>query len=124
MRENKSKTCDPKPPAIRLLSINRTKQTKERTMHTERIAQAETSLKSLFEMGSISVHGVTYLPVKLNVLSADYRSPSGKLFSAVWVHAKVAGSTTVDTFELIDRKSLNGKLFAVVNGEVRPMVEV
>lgn len=93
-------------------------------MHAERIKQAETSLKSLFSMGAIQIHGVTYSPAKLNGLSADYTSPKGKAFSAVWVHAKVAGQSTVDTFELIDRKSLKGRLFAVVNGEVRNMVEV
>lgn len=123
MRQNNRKTFDPKWLAQRLLDIDRTKRTKERTMHADRIALAEASLKSLFAMGSIVVHGTTYSPAKLNKASADYRSPSGKLFSAVWVHAKVAGSTSTDTFELIDRKSLKGRMFAVVNGEVRSMVK-
>jgi hypothetical protein len=90
----------------------------------ERILTAETSLSELFGMGTIKVRGVQYAPVKLNRFSVDYKSPKGKAFSAIWIHAKPAGSDSVSNFELVNRTNLKAFLFSVINGCVRDMAAV
>lgn len=90
----------------------------------ERIATAETSLSALFDMGVIKVRGVEYIPVKLNRFSVDYKSPKGKLFSAIWIHAKPAGRNTVANFEMVNRSNLHAVLFSVIDSEVKDMEQV
>jgi hypothetical protein len=93
-------------------------------IHNDRIELAGKSLAKLFSCGSIRVRGVEYKPTKLNMLSVDYTSPKGIWFSAVWVHAKPAGSDSVDNFELINKRNNRGVLFSLIDGSIRDMAAV
>ena len=118
---------DNKEAADKMVSVeNTTLSTGEAKMikTPERILTAETSLSELFGMGTIKVRGVQYAPVKLNRFSVDYKSPKGKAFSAIWIHAKPAGRDAVNNFEMVNRSSLHAVLFSIIDGEVRDMEQV